>query len=60
VCTGKPLGLHGSYGRDTAAGRGAGFAAALSLKRFLGRDVRGTSFVVQGGACAMMHGLAKS
>lgn len=47
VVTGKPLDLHGSAGREEATGRGVMYATASILER-LGREVSGTSFVIQG------------
>lgn len=47
VVTGKPLGLHGSKGRDAATGRGTMFAIREHLK-WEGRDLDGISVVVQG------------
>lgn len=47
VVTGKPLGLHGSPGRDSATGRGCFFAIREVLQNF-GENVKGSKFVVQG------------
>lgn len=47
VVTGKPLGLHGSKGRDAATGRGTLFAIREVLKSD-GREIDGISVVVQG------------
>jgi len=47
VVTGKPVELHGSYGRDAATGRGCLFAIRETLST-AGKKIAGTSFVVQG------------
>ena len=49
VCTGKPVDLHGSLGREAATGRGVVFATEEVLKAYGGgRAVRGSTFAVQG------------
>ncbi len=47
VVTGKPVELHGSYGRDAATGRGCLFAIREVLGSE-GKKVEGTRFAVQG------------
>jgi len=49
VCTGKPVDLHGSLGRDAATGRGVMFAAEEVLKAYGGgRKLSDCTFAVQG------------
>ncbi|KAF5828671.1 glutamate dehydrogenase [Dunaliella salina] len=48
VVTGKPLSLHGSYGRDSAGGRGACIAARMFLKAYLKKPLPGTTVTIQG------------
>ena len=47
VVTGKPLGLHGSLGREAATGRGCLFAIREVLA-FAHEKLEGTSFAIQG------------
>jgi glutamate dehydrogenase (NAD(P)+) len=47
VVTGKPVGLHGSFGRDAATGRGCMFAIREVLASE-GKKLEGTRFAVQG------------
>ncbi len=47
VVTGKPVELHGSFGRDAATGRGCMIAIREVLAAD-GRTIRGTRFAVQG------------
>lgn len=47
VVTGKPVELHGSYGRDAATGRGCLFAIREVLAAE-GKKLEGTRFVIQG------------
>lgn len=47
VVTGKPVDLHGSYGRESATGRGVVFAIRGVFDKE-GRDIRGTRFAIQG------------
>jgi glutamate dehydrogenase (NAD(P)+) len=47
VVTGKPVELHGSYGRDAATGRGCLFAIRETLTT-AGKKVAGSRFAVQG------------
>jgi glutamate dehydrogenase (NAD(P)+) len=47
VVTGKPVELHGSFGRDAATGRGCLFAIREVLGES-GRKVEGTRFAIQG------------
>lgn len=47
VVTGKPVGLHGSLGRDAATGRGC-LVAIREVLRADGKDLRGTRFSIQG------------
>ena len=47
VVTGKPLGLHGSLGREAATGRGCLFAIREVLVAD-GRELAGTRFAIQG------------
>jgi glutamate dehydrogenase (NAD(P)+) len=47
VVTGKPVGLHGSLGREAATGRGALFAIREVLAAE-GKKLQGTRFAVQG------------
>jgi glutamate dehydrogenase (NAD(P)+) len=47
VVTGKPVDLHGSYGRESATGRGVVFAISGVFEHD-GRDLRGSRFAVQG------------
>ncbi len=47
VVTGKPVGLHGSLGRDAATGRGC-LVAIREVLRTDGKDLRGTRFSIQG------------
>ena len=47
VVTGKPVDLHGSYGREPATGRGCLFAIREVLKAN-GKSLAGTRFVIQG------------
>jgi glutamate dehydrogenase (NAD(P)+) len=47
VVTGKPVELHGSYGRESATGRGCMVAIREVLKHD-GRDLRGMRFAIQG------------
>ncbi|GAX80582.1 hypothetical protein CEUSTIGMA_g8019.t1 [Chlamydomonas eustigma] len=48
VVTGKPLHLHGSYGRDSAGGRGIAIAAREFLRKTLKSKLQGTTFAIQG------------
>jgi glutamate dehydrogenase (NAD(P)+) len=47
IVTGKPVELHGSYGRDAATGRGC-LIAIREVLASAGRKLEGTSFVIQG------------
>src|SRR5262245_25174749 len=47
VVTGKPLDLHGSFGREEATGRGVAFVTADVLKD-LGQSLQGTRVTIQG------------
>jgi glutamate dehydrogenase (NAD(P)+) len=47
VVTGKPVDLHGSYGRESATGRGVVVAIREVLKHD-GGDLKGTRFAIQG------------
>jgi glutamate dehydrogenase (NAD(P)+) len=47
VVTGKPVDLHGSYGRDAATGRGC-LIAAREVLAASGRKLEGTRFAIQG------------
>jgi glutamate dehydrogenase (NAD(P)+) len=47
ICTGKPIALEGSYGREAATGRGCVFMYREAAPK-LGLTPRETSFVVQG------------
>jgi glutamate dehydrogenase (NAD(P)+) len=47
VCTGKPVSLHGSHGREAATGRGCMIAAREVLAAD-GRSLKGTRFAIQG------------
>lgn len=47
VVTGKPVGLHGSLGRDAATGRGCLFAIRDVLAHD-GKDLAGATFAIQG------------
>jgi glutamate dehydrogenase (NAD(P)+) len=47
VVTGKPVDFHGSLGREAATGRGVFFTTREALSD-AGREVKGTTFVVQG------------
>jgi glutamate dehydrogenase (NAD(P)+) len=47
ICTGKPIALEGSHGRESATGRGCVFMYREAAPK-LGLTPRGTSFVVQG------------
>jgi glutamate dehydrogenase (NAD(P)+) len=47
VVTGKPVSLHGSYGRDAATGRGC-LIAIREVLAAEGKSLRGTRFAVQG------------
>lgn len=47
VVTGKPLDLYGSAGREAATGRGVAIAIREALAA-LGREIRGSTFVLQG------------
>lgn len=48
VVTGKSPHLHGSFGRDTAGGRGVLFATREFLRDVLRAKVQGSTFVIQG------------
>jgi len=48
VVTGKPLHLHGSRGRDSAAGKGVLFGTREFLKECLYTKVQDCTFVIQG------------
>ncbi|KAK9835361.1 hypothetical protein WJX81_004700 [Elliptochloris bilobata] len=48
VVTGKPVHLHGSYGREAATGRGTVFATRELLKAFHMGGIAGKNFVIQG------------
>lgn len=48
VVTGKPVSLHGSFGREAATGRGVVMGVENLLKHEGLGDVRGKTFVVQG------------
>lgn len=47
IVTGKPVELHGSYGREAATGRGCLFAVRETLAT-AGKKLAGTRFVIQG------------
>ena len=49
VVTGKPLHLHGSRGRDSAAGKGVLFGTREFLKECLYTKVQDCTFVIQVG-----------
>jgi glutamate dehydrogenase (NAD(P)+) len=48
VVTGKSPHLHGSFGRDTAGGRGCLFATREFLRDVLRAKIQGSTFVIQG------------
>jgi glutamate dehydrogenase (NAD(P)+) len=48
VVTGKSPHLHGSFGRDTAGGRGVLFGTQAFLRDVLRSKVQGSTFVIQG------------
>ena len=53
--TGKPLDLHGSYGREYATGRGVMLATRELLRHeYLGK-IAGKTFVIQASACPWSH-----
>lgn len=47
VVTGKPVHLHGSYGREAATGRGTVFATRELLKASGAGLIEGKTFVIQ-------------
>lgn len=55
--TGKPLGLHGSQGRDSAAGRGVAIAAREFMRACLSSRVKGSTFVIQASERAVASSL---
>mmetsp|Transcript_25248 Transcript_25248/g.54872 ORF Transcript_25248/g.54872 Transcript_25248/m.54872 type:complete len:452 (+) Transcript_25248:72-1427(+) len=48
VVTGKPVWLHGSYGRDSAAGRGVSIATREFMRKVMSSRVQGSTFIIQG------------
>lgn len=48
VVTGKPVYLHGSWGRESATGRGTVFAVRELLKASGDGEIKGKKFVIQG------------
>lgn len=49
--TGKPLDLHGSYGREYATGRGVMLATRELLRHEHLGKIAGKTFVIQASAC---------
>jgi glutamate dehydrogenase (NAD(P)+) len=47
VVTGKPLSLHGSHGKEQAAGRGVAIAGREFLNHVMQQPVKNTSVIVQ-------------
>lgn len=47
VVTGKPINMHGSYGRAAATGRGTTFGIVNMLNTFGEGSVEGKKFVIQ-------------
>jgi len=48
VVTGKPMYLHGSYGRDSAGGRGVMVTTREFMRKNLQSRIEGTTFAIQG------------
>jgi hypothetical protein len=58
VVTGKPVYLHGSWGREAATGRGTVFATRELLKAEGGQEIRGKKIVIQvlSACCQLQSG----